>query len=319
MTSMKKNIHFILNPSEITAGTRGASLGPEAVIAAARTKGSTLFGQHRISKLSDKNYLIDIETSHQFAKRIDGLDYVFTQLNTALKDTTADEFPLIIAGDHGSAAGTIAALKSKFPEKRLGVVWIDAHADIHSPYTTPSGNMHGMPLAIALNEDNLACQCNEIPTETLTLWNELKAKGVSGANVLADDLVYVAVRDTEEQEDKIIEQLDITRFSVDDITLNGEEKIVRAILDKLAHCDHIYISFDVDSMDPQATSHGTGTPVDKGLLPSQAQNIILNLLKSDKVSCLEIVEVNPCLDENINKMAETAFDILEQITEQLTK
>ncbi|MES2587665.1 MAG: arginase [Bacteroidota bacterium] len=314
-----KKINFIINTSEITAGTRGSSLGPEAMMVAARNQGSKLFGQFPLIHIPNQNHLLDFATAHQFAKRIDGLLKIYTALNQEVSSVLLkNEFPLVLASDHGSAGGTIAGIKSAFPDKRLGVIWIDAHADIHSPYTTPSGNIHGMPLSSALNEDNLACKSNDVPSETINLWNDLKNIGSISPKILHEDLVFIAVRDTEEQEDEVIARNRIKNYSVDEVTLRGEKEIADEVLNKLDACDIIYISFDVDSMDPNFTSHGTGTPVDRGLTPIQAENLILNLLDSPKITCLEIVEVNPCLDENINKMAEIAFQILESITNKLT-
>jgi arginase len=315
---MSKNIHFIINTSEITAGTRGSSLGPDAMLTAARKKGSKLFGSYPISRISNLNHLLDQETEHQFAKRIDGLVKIYQDLNQILSESLKkEEFPLILAADHGSAGGTIAGIKSAFPDKRLGVVWIDAHGDLHSPYTTPSGNIHGMPLSTALAEDNLLCKSNEVPENTVSLWNELKNIGGVSPKIHAEDLVFVAVRDTEEQEDAVMERLNIKNYTVSEVNSKGETNLVSEILSKLADCDHIYISFDVDSMDPDLTSYGTGTPVKNGLTPSQAENIMKGLIRSNKVVCIEIVEVNPCLDNKTNKMAETAEEILEHLIEIL--
>ncbi|MCE3297009.1 MAG: Arginase [Crocinitomicaceae bacterium] len=315
---MKKNIDIIINTSEITAGTRGASMGPDAIITAARAKGSMLFGQHPITRIANANHLLDHETRHNFAKRLDGLVGIYKELNEVVsKSLVAGNFPLILAGDHGSAGGTIAGVKSAFPDKRVGVVWIDAHADIHSPYTTPSGNIHGMPLATALNDDNLPCRKNDVPYETITLWEELKNTGGIAPKIQPQDLIYVAVRDVEKEEVKIMERLGIKNYGVEDLHMVGEDLLAEKILERLSDCDVIYISFDVDSMDPLATSHGTGTPVENGLLPSQAEHLMLKILESGKVVCLEFVEVNPCLDEKTNKMAETALKILESLLEKI--
>ena len=317
---MKKELDIIINTSEITAGTRGASLGPDAILTAARTKGSHFFGQYPLTRIANANHLLDHDTKYQFAKRIDGLTGIYRELNdTVSKSLLAGHFPLILAADHGSAGGTIAGIKSAFPDKRVGVVWIDAHADIHSPYTTPSGNLHGMPLATALNEDNMPCKRNDVPYETIALWEELKETGGIVPKILPEDLVYVAVRDVEEEEVKVMERLGIKNYSVEDVNMIGEGLIAEKVLQRLAGCDVIYMSFEVDSMDPLASSHGTGTPVDNGLLPSQAENLMLKLMDSGKVVCLECVEVNPCLDEKTNKMAETALKILEPLVNKMIK
>jgi arginase len=317
---MQKDITFLINPSEIAAGTRGASLGPAALMTAARKAGSFLFGEHPVKTIADVNHLLDHPVQHRFAKRIEGLTQVFAQIGDAVKETLeADGFPLVLAGDHGSAGGTIAGIRAAFPHKRLGVVWIDAHGDLHSPYTTPSGNMHGMPLSTALNEDNKPCQVNEIPAQTEVLWNELKNQYGIAPKIRPEDLVFIGVRDTEAQEDALIERLGIRNFGVEELNRQGTAEIVRQALDLLGACDCIYISFDVDSMDPEMSSHGTGTPVPKGLSPEQAQELMLGLLASEKTVALEFVEINPCLDEKTNRMAEIAFGILDTLVAKITQ
>ena len=315
---MKRDIVFLLNKSEITAGTRGSSLGPGAVMTAARKNNKMFFGDYPIEELKDQNYLLDKSTAYKFAKRIDGLVSVYEDLNQKVSSIIkSNKFPLVLAADHGSAGGTIAGIKSAYPDKRLGVVWIDAHADLHTPYTTPSGNIHGMPLATAINEDNLVCKINDIGEETTNLWNKLKNIGSISPKILPEDLVFIGVRDTEDQENDLINRLSIKNFTVDEVNKKGSSKIVTEIEEKLKECDIIYISFDVDSMDPTYTSHGTGTPVENGLTPREAEELLTAFAKNDKTVCIEFVEVNPCLDEKINKMAEVTAELVEVVIDTL--
>ena len=313
---MTRKIQLILNESEITAGTRGASLGPNAVKIAAWKKQSNYFSKFENQLVIRNNeVLLNKPPQFPFAKRIEGLVEVFEQLDTHISNTfSANNFPLLIAGDHGSAGGTIAAIKNHFPTKRLGVVWIDAHGDLHTPYTTPSGNMHGMPLATALAVDNLDSKINEPKADVSGYWNKLKEFGGLSPKIQPEDLVFIAVRDTEKPEDLLIESLGIRNFEVAEVNEKGTDVIVQEVLHQLSACDFIYVSFDVDSMDPKLVSHGTGTPVDNGLTPEQALQIMTGIILSGKLVCLEFVEINPCLDEKKNKMAEVAFDLLEQIT-----
>lgn len=309
---MKKEITFIVNRSEITAGTRGASLGPDAIFAAARTKKSLLFGAYPMVELPNYNNLLDQPVKHPFAKRVEGLVQVFNDVSTSISETlVAGKFPFVLAGDHGSAGGTIAGIKKAYPTKRLGVIWIDAHGDLHTPFTTPSGNMHGMPLSTALNEDNLPCKINEVDEESTRLWNQLKNTGVEGAKIQPSDLVFIAVRDTEPEEDALMDRLNIKNYTVADVNSEGTKAIANSVLDRLDECDLIYISFDVDSMDPKATSYGTGTPVKNGLTPKQARELLTHLSTTPKTVCVEFVEVNPCLDEKLNRMGEVAFELIE--------
>lgn len=315
---MNKELHFIINSSEITAGTRGSSLGPFAIMTAARKQKNTLFSQFKQTNITNQNYVLDTAPEPTKAKNIDAYSVLFNDIIVAVKGVvTSNEFPIVLAGDHGSAAATVSAMKIAFPEKRLGVVWIDAHADLHSPYTTPSGNMHGMPLSIPLNSDNLECKVNELPSSIISTWNSLKNYGNIAPKITPEDLIYVGVRDTEEQEDYLIRQWNIKNFKVDEVRKSTPEAIGNQILEQLKECDWIYLTFDVDSMDPDLTSYGTGTPVKDGLTIHESKSLILHLLKSNKVGCLEVVEVNPCLDNKENKMAEIVLDILEDVSNVL--
>jgi len=310
---MSKTIQIILNPSELGAGTRGASLGPFAVQAAARTTGNPIFGYVNWEVLPDFNHLLDRPIIYPLAKRIDGMQQVYETVAKAVSTHIQNNrFPIMLAGDHASAGGTLHGLKNSFPTQRIGVVWIDAHADLHSPYTTPSGNLHGMPLATALGVDNLPCHRNQVDIETSLQWNKLKSHSVNFT-----DLIYVAVRSTEPEEEAIIEQEVITNFTVDAVREQGVANILTAIYRQLNDCDVIYVSFDVDSMDPSETSVGTGTPVEHGLTILEANQLLQGLCKHPKLVALEFVEVNPTLDDKKNKMAEVTLDLLTTCTRTL--
>lgn len=315
---MKGEIRILINKSEITAGTRGASLGPEAIMAAARKEGKTFFADHPIDWIEDVNYLLDRPVKYPHAKKIEGLVEVFNRVSTKVCEVLANgEFPLLLASDHGSAGGTIAGIKKAYPDARIGVIWIDAHGDIHTPYTTPSGNMHGMPLATALGEDNKECRKNFISAKEVELWDELKNMAVSEKKVLPEDLVFIGVRDTEKEEDEIIGRLGIKNHTVIEVREKGALVIANEILEQLKNCDVIYVSFDVDSMDPVFTSHGTGTPVEHGLNPEEARLLLTTFAGDNRLKCMEFVEVNPLLDEHKNKMAEITFDLVEHVVNKL--
>ena len=313
-----KQIQLIINKSEITAGTRGSSLGPEAIMAAARRRNSLFFGNYPTVEIENMNQLLDTPVKYENAKRIEGLVQVFKNISNSVVSCVADgKFPLILASDHGSAGGTIAGIQKAYPSKRLGVIWIDAHGDLHTPYTTPSGNMHGMPLATALQEDNIACKSNEPHQDVIRMWEDLKNFGSEGASFQVDDLVFIGVRDTEKQEEAIMERLKITNHTVDEVREKGKDEILRLSLEQLSECDILYVSFDVDCMDPDITSHGTGTPVDNGLTVEEAKYFLTKLSKQEKLACMEFVEVNPCLDEKNNTMAEVTFDLIEAVVQEM--
>ena len=311
-------IQLIENKSELGAGTRGASLGIDALRISSLNKGSNYFLKYKVVKVKNNNEMLFDAVKLSSAKRIKGIVKVFNRICNQIEQTLTDgHFPLVLAADHSSAGGTIAGLKKKYPNKRLGAIWIDAHADLHSPYTSPTGNVHGMPLATALAYDNKECQVKEPSEEALKYWGELKNTAGISPKLIADDIVFFGVRDTEHPEDEIIRRDGITNFTVAETREKGVEKACKEALQRLKDCDMIYISFDVDSMDCDLVSCGTGTPVPNGFTPEEANSIIQNLIQSEKLVCFEMVEINPTLDNKQNLMADTAFDILVKTTNTL--
>ncbi|MBC6989219.1 arginase [Hymenobacter sp. BT491] len=313
-----KRIKLIEVRSELGAGTRGASLGVDALKIACLNKGSDYFRRFNSVAVPDLNHVLFDKNHFPYAKHIDSVYTVEKGIaNTVEQTLRFGEFPLVLAGDHSNAAGTIAGIKAAYPYKTLGVIWIDAHADIHSPYTTPSGNIHGMPLAMALNFDNLELQRNEVEPETEFFWRRLKNLGEEGPKLKPEHLVYVVVRDTENEEDEIIRRSGIKNFSLKEFKAKGPKQVAREIYERLRFCDLVYISFDVDSLDSRF-SKGTGTPVEEGLDVQEAISLCHALLDNERVVCFEMVEINPTLDSE-NTMASNAFDILEAATDTITE
>lgn len=306
---------LVLLRSELGAGTRGASLGVDALKIAAIDLESNYFRKYDAVDVEDENWMLLEKVNHKYAKRIRGLVKIYERLSKAIAKNLkkTDAFPIVLAGDHSTAGGTIAGIKMAFPDERIGVIWIDAHADIHSPYTTPSGNLHGMPLATALAEDNLEVQTNELDEKTEELWEKLKNIGGIAPKIKYSDLIYIGVRDTEAQEDFLIEKHGIRNITTRELRQIGIEEVVEIVNTRLKECSKIYISFDVDSLDPKI-SVGTGTPVPQGLRFKEARELLQSLCRDERVCCLEFVEINPTLDTE-NAMAETAFKLLEAATD----
>ena len=311
-----KQIRLIEVKSEIGAGTRGASLGIDAVKIAALDFRSDFFRAHRSINIPDDNASLYGMIESRYAKRIRSVIKMYERVAAAVRDTLKDgKFPIIISGDHSTAGGSLAGVKMAYPESRLGVIWIDAHADLHSPYTTPSGNIHGMPLATALAEDNIENKVNDLDYETIELWERLKNVGDISPKLEYRDLVFMTMRDWEEQEAYLLKQHKVKNFSTTEIKKTGVTKVCREVLKYLSHCDKIYITFDVDSLDP-SISRGTGTPVKGGLNEREAADIILEFVQNERVCCLEFTEINPTLDSE-NVMAETVFEILQKVARQV--
>ncbi|MCS6974551.1 MAG: arginase [Cyclobacteriaceae bacterium] len=311
-----KRIKIIEVKSEIGAGTRGASLGVEAIKIASLDLKSDFFKKHESVEVEHVNELLFDGAKHAYAKFIDGVMIMEERVCLEVYETLwNDYFPLVIAGDHSTAYGTIAGIKKSNPGGRLGVVWIDAHADIHTPFTTPSGNMHGMPLAMACGIDNLECKVNDPRGETLEYWEQIKNVGMPGPKIYPEDIVYIAVRDLEKAENYLINKYNINFIEAEDVKKLGAVKIAARVLEMLDHCDMIYVSFDVDSLDSRIST-GTGTPVPNGLTVEEAKVLNVELAKSPKLVAWEIVEVNPTLDTE-NRMAENAFEILEATAQSI--
>lgn len=308
-------IKLIKNRSDIGAGTRGADMGIDAIEIAAINKNNNYFTRFEYEDVKTHNESIYNMVRNSFAKRIENVYEQCTRVSKSVKKTLeTNYFPIVLSGDHSSALGTISGIKAAFPDKELGVIWIDAHADLHSPYTSPSGNVHGMPMAAALSKDNMDCQINEVGRPTEKFWNAMKNLGGKGAKVLPQNVTYFGVRDTEEPEDELMHKLGIKNYRVAEVRYRGIDTCIHETLEKLSDCDMIYISFDVDSMDCDMVSYGTGTPVPKGFDPQEIKTMINRIVESGKVVCLEFVEINPLLDLKGNKMAETAFEVLDDVT-----
>ncbi len=306
-----KNIKIIEVKSEIGAGTRGASLGVEAIKIAALDFMSNFFVHFPTEAIETENKLLFEPIESPYAKRIKGLLTMYDRISKSVCETVrANWFPVLLSGDHSTAGATIAGLKMAHPKSKLGVIWIDAHADLHTPYTTPSGNMHGMPLATAIAEDNLDCKVHEIDEQTSKSWNALKNIGKIAPKVLPEDIVFISLRDYEKEEDHLIKQYGMKVITTSEVRRKGPEAISRSVFRYLSDCDYIYVSFDVDSLD-SSISKGTGTPVSNGLREREAEDLISKFMQHRKICCFEITEVNPTLDRE-NLMAEIAFNILQR-------
>lgn len=311
------DIIVIENTSEIAAGTRGSSLAVDAIKIASIKENKALFPSLKSIKIENENHRIFEDVEITYAKRIDGVIKVYDDIvSKVVPVLSSHAFPLIISGDHSNAGGSIAALKAAFPKKRVGVVWIDAHADLHSPYTSPTGNIHGMPLATALAEDNLEQMVNELDPRTIEKWERLKNTAGISPKINVSDLVFVGVRSTEKPERSIMDRNSIPNYTTQDMVRKGVDAIAKEILTYLAECDVLYISFDVDSMDMEL-SQGTGTPVKDGLSKHQAIELIKKLLADVRVKMFEVVEVNPLLDKKGNLMAEMALETIIEVIKVL--
>ena len=306
-----KNIKLIEVPSEIGAGTRGASLGVEAIKIAALDFMSNFFVHFPSEKIETENQLLFEPIQSPYAKRITGVLNMYDKVSKAVRETISQNFfPVVLSGDHSIAGGTIAGIKMAKPESRLGIVWIDAHADLHTPYTTPSGNMHGMPLSASIAEDNEESKTHDLDEKTKKQWEQMKNFGKISPKILPEDIVFISLRDYEKEEKFIIDKYGMRVITTAELRRKGPENVVRSVLRYLADCTDIYVSFDVDCLDSSIT-RGTGTPVLNGLREREAEDLVSKFMQIRKICCFEITEVNPTLDRE-NLMAEIAFNILQR-------
>ncbi len=306
-----KNIKLIEVPSEIGAGTRGASLGIDAIKIAALDFMSNFFIHFPSESIPHENKLLYEPIESPYAKRIKGLVSIYEKLSKSVQDSIKDNFfPVVLSGDHSTAGATIAGIKMAKPKSKLGVIWIDAHADLHTPYTTPSGNLHGMPMAISIGKNNEECAVHELDDQTEKYWKQLINIGKIHPKVLPEDIVFISLRDYEKEEKFLIDKYNMKVITTKEVRSKGVENIVRSAIRYLSECTDIYVSFDVDSLD-SSISKGTGTPVSNGLREKEAEDLISKLMQMRKICCFEITEVNPTLDKE-NLMAEIAFNILQR-------
>lgn len=320
MRKMKK-IKLIEIHSELGAGTRGAGLGPSAIKVASLNKKSGLFSSYDLVEVPNENeVLFSLEKSANNNPNAKWIDEVTANCqrvcNTVSQTLDEGEMPVIISGDHSSAAGIIAGVKKHYKNERLGILWIDAHADLHSPFTTPSGNMHGMPLGASLGLDQLGKKLSNSPVNQLDTtieqkWSDFKQLGGISPKFDPENLVFIGIRDLEIEEKRLINHLNINVIDIEELRENGALEVTKTTKRLFENCDKVFISFDVDSLDSQQVSSGTGTPVPDGINLNEAKILVEELLASNKVCAFEITEVNPTLDNKINYMAEVAFELLD--------
>ncbi len=309
-------IRLIEVPSDIAGAQSGASMGINALKLSSMHDDSKYFEEFPSIVIEDENRAIYDGTKYKSAKYIDKVSLVIQRVANEVREIKEKNlFPIIMAGDHSTCAGTIAGLKMAYPNERIGVVYIDAHADFHTPFTSPSGNMHGMPLAIACGIDNQEKKINNPSTQELEYWDKLKNLANGKRMIDPKDIVFCSLRDYEEAEDYLLKKYKIKNYTTKIITYLGIKNVAKKIFEDLNHCDHIYISFDVDSIDPLYIP-GTGTPSSGGLSFEQALLLNIELIKNSKVCCWESAEINPILDKQ-NISGKYSFEILDLVTKSL--
>jgi arginase len=207
----------------------------------------------------------------------------------AQKAATSDVLPLFLGGDHAVAIGTVAGMTCGGP---LGLLWVDAHGDFNTPETSPSGNIHGMPVAALIGRGQA----------------ELVDLGHPGPKLRPHDVVMIGIRDLDPEERTALANSGITVYTMRDVDELGMATVARRALARLGHMPRIHLSLDMDAIEPSAAP-GVGTPVPGGLTFREAHLLMEIVGESHKLAALDVVEINPILDEG-NRTAELAVELI---------
>jgi arginase len=290
-------VRIIGFPMDLGAGRRGVDMGPSALRIAGvgdklRSLGYTVVDAGDIEIRNAEEQDITNITLPYMPEIARACGVLAGEVEASLD---GGEFPLVLGGDHSMAIGTIAGIASHCARhnKRLGVIWIDAHADINIPETSPSGNIHGMPVAVSLGLGT----------------KELTSIGGDHPKLKPDQLVYIGLRQIDEGERALIRKLKIEAHTMADLDKHGVHRLImKAVTSLRARVDHLHVSFDLDSVDPMVAS-GVGTPVPGGLTYREAHLIMEAIADTGYMASMEVAEVNPILDVR-NASAEFAAELI---------
>ncbi|MEI6508257.1 MAG: arginase [Bacteroidota bacterium] len=299
--------------SDFGAGKKGAAHGPKALLKELKERNFEAIDIYNYLRLVPHE--MPPSTDTPYGKNIENITNFQLKVCENISETLRlNKIPFILSGDHSSANALISGVKDVYANNRIGVIWIDAHADLHSPYTTPSGNIHGMPIAALMGHDHREMGNNQPKEITKTLWETLKKLGRRriSPKIQGKDIVFISLRSTEAEEERIIVKENIKVYNPDTIAQLGIEEVTNQTLQHLRNCEYIYVSFDVDSLD-SSISTGTGTPVENGLTFDEGVYLLKRFSKLQNLMGLEITEINPSLDEArpmqkiIARLIETVF------------
>ncbi len=282
--------------SDFGAGKQGAALGPQALIDELKLLNFEKVDIYNYTRLVPKPFKDAASTPH--GKNIEVISSFQQKVcDNIVEALQIHKVPFIFSGDHSNANALISGVKDFYANQRIGVIWIDAHADLHSPYTTPSGNIHGMPLAALMGDDHKEMGRNNPTMVTKQLWTNLKRLGRRNITpkLHGEDIVFIGLRSTEDEEEAIITKENIRAFRPNEIKEIGINKVAQEAIQHLSKCDYIYVSFDVDSLD-SGISMGTGTPVQDGLSIDEAVVLLTEFKKLPNLVGYEFTEINPILD-----------------------
>jgi arginase len=275
---------------DLGAGRRGVDMGPSALRLAHLNEKLASLG-YEVQDLG--NVRVDQpETSpvgHESARYLSQIAQTCTRL-MEMVERAADQsqVPLVLGGDHSIAIGTIAGMSNHFRKKsqKLGLIWIDAHADMNTPESSPSGNIHGMPLACSIGNGPL----------------ELTHLAGYSPKIDPSNVAIVGLRSVDEAERRHVRAAGVHAYTMRDLDECGLRSVIREAIERASEgTAGFHLSFDMDSVDP-SEAPGVGTPVRGGMTYREAHLAMETICDSGRMTSMEIVEVNPVIDE-VNRTA----------------
>jgi arginase len=293
-----KCISLIGAPTDVGASVRGAGMGPDALRVAGLAEALRGHGYEVI----DRGNLAGPPNPWQQPQQ--GLRHlpevvawnraVFEAVSTSL---ALDQVPLLMGGDHCLAIGSISAVARQCRQERknLRVVWLDAHTDVNTAAISPSGNMHGMPVACLLGHG----------PEDLVGWSGERAA------IVADALDFIGIRSVDADEKLAIRQLGLQVFDMRHIDEHGMRNTMTEVLQDVDEDTHIHVSFDLDCLDPMEAP-GVGTGVRGGPTYREMQLCMEMIADTGRLGSLDVVEINPALDVR-NRTAELAVEFIQSL------
>lgn len=285
------DVYLLGVPMDLGAGRRGVDMGPSA-LRLARLEATLEALGHSVTDLGN----VEVPVAEAVSTASGGRELRFADAIAATCAAAMERlgalpdgsFPVALGGDHSISMGTVPG---SVGSARVGLLWIDAHADLNTPATSPSGNVHGMPVAHLLGRGD---------QRFTGLWG-------GGQRVSPQDLVYLGLRSVDPAERDAIEESGITAFSMKEIDQRGIADVAAEALARLSDVDRLHVSFDADVLDP-SLAPGVGTPVKGGLDYREAHLLMELLADSGRVTSLDLVEVNPILDRS-NETAATVVEL----------
>ncbi|WP_303983944.1 arginase [Niallia circulans] len=288
-----RKLTIIGMPMDLGQMRRGVDMGPSAIrYAGVFERLSKLFSS--IEDWGDISVgrpetIIDVQSNLRNLHLIAEKNLMLAEMVD--KIIQSKSFPLILGGDHSIAIGTLAGVSKHYTN--LGVIWYDAHGDLNTAETSPSGNIHGMPLAVSLGYGH------ELLTNILGASPKIKPEHV----------VIIGARSLDEGERRLIKELGIKVFTMHEIDRLGMTKVMESTIDYLKKkTDGVHLSLDLDGLDPN-DAPGVGTPVPGGISYRESHLAMEMLAESGLITSAEFVEVNPILDER-NKTASLAVALM---------